>query len=76
MKEGMKITKRIQVWYDDVSIQDIPSRELSGLKIPISGHEKADSILLTNDYEDVIKIDDISIRCIPVIKFLLGFYIR
>ena len=74
VKEGTRITKRIQVWYDDPSKNDIPPRELSGLQKTLQGHEKAESILLTNDYEDVLEIDDTIIRCIPVVKYLLGLY--
>ena len=66
------INYRIQVWYDDMSVQDIPSRELTGLKIPLEGHENAKSLLLTNDYEDVIESNGINIYCKPVVKFLLS----
>lgn len=72
VKEGLNISHRIQVWYDDMSVKDIPSRELIGLKIPFKGHEKAKSILLTNDYEDVIESNGINISCKPVVKFLLS----
>lgn len=72
VKEGLNISHRIQVWYDDMSVQDIPSRELTGLKIPLEGHENAKSLLLTNDYEDVIESNGINIYCKPVVKFLLS----
>lgn len=71
VKEGMKITKRIQVWYQDVSVTSIPDRELACFKKPLADHETAESILVTNDYEDVIDIGSARVRCLPVAKFLL-----
>ena len=72
VKEGMKITKRIQVWYEDVSESAIPDRELACFRKPLEGHETAEIILLTNDYEDVIDTGAARVQCIPVAKFLLG----
>ena len=68
----MKITKRIHVWYEDVSVTGIPDRELACFHRPLEGHEAAASILVTNDYEDVIDTAGGSVQCIPVAKFLLG----
>ena len=73
VKEGMHIRRRIQVWYDDISVREIPSRELAGFIIPLQGDDNPESILLTNDYEDVIEHDGISIQCIPVVKYLLSW---
>lgn len=73
VKEGMHIRRRIQVWYDDISVREIPSRELARFIIPLQGDDNPESILLTNDYEDVIEHDGISIRCIPVVKYLLSW---
>jgi hypothetical protein len=72
VKEGMRITKRIQVWYDDVSATSIPDRELACFQKPLEGHEAAESILVTNDYEDVIDAAGGKVQCIPVAKFLMG----
>jgi Predicted ATPase (AAA+ superfamily) len=72
VKEGMHISHRIQVWYDDISVREIPSRELAGFTIPLQGDDTPESILLTNDYEDVIEHDGVPIRCIPVVKYLLS----
>jgi len=72
VKEGMKITKRIQVWYEDVSVTSIPDRELACFQKPLEGHEEAESILVTNDYEDVIDTAGGRVQCIPATKFLLG----
>jgi hypothetical protein len=72
VKEGVKITKRIQVWYEDASVTSIPDRELACFQKPLEGHEEADSILVTNDFEDVIDTAGGRVQCIPVAKFLLG----
>ena len=72
VKEGLKITRRIQVWYEDVSVTRIPDRELACFRKPLEGHEAAESILVTNDYEDVIDTAGGRVQCIPVAKFLLG----
>ena len=72
VKEGMKITKRIQVWYEDVSVTSIPDRELACFQKPLEGHEEAESILVTNDFEEVIDTAGGRVLCIPVAKFLLG----
>lgn len=70
VKEGMRITKRIQVWYEDPSVTDIPVRELKGFnQVRDSGGEL---ILVTNDYEGVIESGSGQVRCVPIIKFLLG----
>ena len=71
VKEGMRVTRFIQVWYEDVTETAIPDRELACFKRPLDGHEGAENILVTNDYEDVIKTGTATIRCIPAVKFLL-----
>ena len=72
VKEGMKITKRIQVWYDDVSVTAIPERELACFRGLPGDAETAELILVTNDHEDVVDVGTARVRCIPVAKFLLG----
>lgn len=71
VKEGMKVTRHIQVWYEDATETAIPDRELACFGRPLDGHEGAENILVTNDYEDVIKTATATIRCIPAVKFLL-----
>lgn len=71
VKEGMKITKRIQVWSEDVSVTSIPDRELACYHKPLEGHEAAESILVTNDYEDVIDTAGGRVQCIPAAIYLL-----
>jgi predicted AAA+ superfamily ATPase len=71
VKEGMKITRRIQVWYEDVAETVIPDRELACFAKPADVHEGTENILVTNDYEDVINTGTATIRCVPAVKFLL-----
>jgi predicted AAA+ superfamily ATPase len=51
VKKGMKVTKQIQVWHEDVSETAIPDRELACFRKQLEGNEAAETILLTNDYE-------------------------
>lgn len=76
VKEGMRITRRIQVWYGDISEIGIPERELACFQKPLEGHEGAEAILVTNDYEDVIDTGASRVQCIPAVKFLLGMTSR
>uniref|UniRef100_A0A831UDE0 ATP-binding protein n=1 Tax=Geobacter metallireducens TaxID=28232 RepID=A0A831UDE0_GEOME len=72
VKEGMRITRRIQVWYEDVAETTMPDRELACFRKPPEGHEAAEAILVTNDLEEVIDTGVARVRCIPAVKFLLG----
>lgn len=72
VKEGMQITRRIQVWYDDVSITGIPEREIACFSKSLAGHEAAEAVLVTNDHEELIENCGTKIHCIPAVKFLLG----
>ncbi|MDM8516409.1 ATP-binding protein [Desulfobacterales bacterium HSG16] len=72
VKEGLKITKRIQVWYDDVYKKTIPDREIACFKALKNSHDKAvEHILITNDCEEVIDVESIRVQCIPAAKYLL-----
>lgn len=70
VKEGLKITKRIQVWYGDPSVSDIPEREIAGLMVADQNHSEL--LLVTNDFQGVIDTENGPVKCIPVIKLLLG----
>lgn len=72
VKEGLKITKRIQVWYADTTETSIPERELVCFQKQLPGHEAAETILVTNDLEDLIDTGAARVQCIPAAKFLLG----
>ena len=71
IKEGMNIVKRVQVWYEDVSVTAIPEREIAGFTNSIEGLRNTKNFLITNDYEDIIDIGADKIHCIPVIKYLM-----
>ncbi|ETR70522.1 MAG: ATPase [Candidatus Magnetoglobus multicellularis str. Araruama] len=71
VKEGIKITKRIQVWYDDISIETIPERELKCFDKPVENNDEYECILITNNYERIIKNKSKTIQCIPITKYLL-----
>jgi len=71
VKEGMKITERIQVWYGDISETGVPDRELACYRKPLEGHEGARTIMVTNDYQDVVDTGVSRVLCIPTVKFLL-----
>jgi predicted AAA+ superfamily ATPase len=71
VKEGMKITERIQVWYGDISETGVPDRELACYRKPLEGHEGARTIMVTNDYQDVADTGVSRVLCIPAVKFLL-----
>lgn len=69
VKEGMTITRRIQVWFEDTPQTQIPPREL----VPFShlDEEVAECLLLTNDLETEIEVGKLTVRCLPVVKYLL-----
>lgn len=71
VKEGMHLTKRIQVWYEDPTIQKIPERELACFKNLKDGGKGAECLLLTNDLEGLVETESVQVRCVPVAKFLL-----
>lgn len=72
VKEGMNVSKRIQVWYDDPSAIEIPDREFTGFHELLPGSDRVESLLLTNDYEDRIDLGGVQVRCVTVVKYLLG----
>jgi len=71
IKEGMNLTRQIQVWYDDTDIKRIPDRELSGFHPPVKDNDTVQYLLLTNDHESTKDLGTIQVQCIPVVKYLL-----
>lgn len=71
VKEGMAITKRIQVWYGDAAETAVPDRELACFRKLRAEDAQAECILITNDHEDVIVAGATRVRCVPLVKFLL-----
>lgn len=73
VKQGMNITKLIQVWFEDPAVTTVPDRELY---FPVNDDtlpRTVPRILITNDYEEVMEAEGQKIQCIPVTKFLLLF---
>ncbi|MBE0648469.1 MAG: ATP-binding protein, partial [Bacteroidales bacterium] len=69
VKEGVSITQRIQVWYEDALQTEIPQRELTAF-----GDLQKDTgqcLLLTNDLEKEIEVGTTKVLCVPVVKYLL-----
>ncbi|MCX5971239.1 MAG: ATP-binding protein [Coprothermobacterota bacterium] len=72
VKEGTRITKRIQVWYEDTAKSVIPDREMAAFRSLSSDPKEGGCILITNDCEDNINVGDVRVACVPLVKFLLG----
>jgi uncharacterized protein len=72
VKEGMKLCRRIQVWYADSGETIIPDRELACFRKSVEGGEAAELLLITNDLEEEIECGSATVRCIPATKYLLG----
>ncbi len=70
VKEGMNITRYIQVWYADTSEKTIPKRELAPFLPLADSPDEARYLLITNDREDIIDLGKIQIECIPATKYL------
>jgi len=70
IREGMKIKQLIQVTYAS-GRDEIEKREIKSL-IKASNELKCKDLeIITWDYEDELKIEDKTIRCIPLWKWLL-----
>lgn len=71
VREGMRITRRVQVWYEDAGVAAIPAREMACFGKAMEGVSDAECILVTNDIEDVIDTGAQRVACVPLVKFLL-----
>ena len=71
LKQGMYTNKLIQVWYNEPGNNRIPERELAYFTENPNANKQAEKILITNDYEDEIKLKEGNIKCIPITKYLL-----
>jgi hypothetical protein len=69
VKEGVTITQRIQVWYEDALQTEIPERELTAFGALQKDDGKC--LLLTNDLEKDIEVGSTKVHCVPVVKYLL-----
>jgi uncharacterized protein len=71
VKQGLKITRHIQVWYADTAQTAIPARELACFDLSDTDNAPAERILITNDIEDIFDTGNAQIHYIPIVKFLL-----
>ncbi len=71
VKQGNRVTRYVQVWYNEPGTDLIPDRELDCFKKTSQAWGQAENILITNDYEDVVGIGEVNVRCIPAVKYLL-----
>lgn len=71
IKEGMKITRSIQVWHANAAETAIPEREFAAFKIRGKAAEKRDCLMITNDWSGAMKVGGKQIQCMPLILFLL-----
>ncbi len=82
VKTGSKIASRIQVWYEDPDRSEIPARELAAFANPPTdgalgelGGPPAECLLLTNDIERQMQVGPSGVRCVPLVKYLLGLHL-
>jgi len=73
IKEGIQIKQLIQVTYAS-SKDEINQREIKALEkaYEIFKKDKPELLIITWDYEDVLKKDNLEIKCIPLWKWLLS----
>ena len=71
VKEGMNITRRIQVWFAEPGESNLPDRETACFTDPSPNRNTAENILITNDMDTTIRVGTATVRCIPALKFLL-----
>jgi len=70
IKEGMDVKQLIQVTYAS-GRDEIEGREIKSL-VKASNELKCKNLLIiTWDYEDELKIDNKTIRCVPLWKWLI-----
>jgi len=71
VKEGMNVTRYIQVWFDDAAETTVPERELRSFEYPALSKVSAEYLLLTNDLDTSMTVGEKNIRCLPITMFLL-----
>jgi hypothetical protein len=69
IKEGTKITQSIQVCYD--LTKENRAREVAGLSEAMENFNLKEGLILTYDQDDEFKIEDKTIKVLPVWKWLL-----
>lgn len=71
IKEGLKVTRSIQVWHADAAETVIPEREFAALKSKDSAAAKRECFLITNDVARTVRAGATRIQCVPLVLFLL-----
>lgn len=71
VKEGMKVTRSIQVWHADAADTAIPEREFAAFKLSKGAAAKRECLLITNDVARTVKAGGARIQCVPLVLFLL-----
>jgi len=73
IKEGLRIKQLIQVTYAS-SKDEIEQREIKSLEkaYELFKKDRSELIIITWDYEDIIKHNNLEIKCIPLWKWLLS----
>jgi len=73
VKEGLQIKQLIQVTYAS-NKDEIEQREIKALEktYEIFKKDRPELLIITWDYEDVLKKDNLEIKCIPLWKWLLN----
>jgi len=72
IREGLRIKQLVQVTYAH-SKDELDKREIRSLLKVSEILECKDLLIITWDYEDVLKINNLEIKCIPLWKWLLTF---
>ncbi|MBI5583210.1 MAG: ATP-binding protein [Deltaproteobacteria bacterium] len=72
IKEGLRVARSIRVWHADPSETQIPARELAPFAVHSRVADSGESLLITNDLEQMEKVGKKEIRCLPLAVFLLG----
>jgi len=73
IKEGIQIKQLIQVTYAS-NKDEIDQREIKALEkaYELFKKDKPELLIITWDYEDILKKDNLEIKCIPLWKWLLN----
>lgn len=70
VKEGLSITKAIQVTYD-LSDPETREREIRGLIEACLAHELTEGLIITYREHNTLVHEGVEIRCVPILNFLL-----
>ena len=71
MKEGVRVAKRIQVWYADAADAALPAQKTLAFEQPGRDGESVERLILTNDLEQTLKVGGREVRCMPLVMYLL-----